>query len=281
VVPTPIPHNSVVAPPEPTPATRQYPVSDTLLAAVTSQIDSSGTAGREPSEQSGSSTTVVAATPATDVSEAQPSEKPKNQLASRRKHKTTASEDWFASHGKYIAMGFVLALIGTIWVARSNRQQSNSATAASAWKSPLADERTSDSHASPEITVPANGSANSTVLVSADSQVELHPPTSSHFATGATGDGKNQGKDKLFDFPSHKTTDERLATRPEGGSSDASTSGQKSTSANAVERPAPGAERLFGSERMGVEDAFGQTIRDFRRTHNPKPHAWGAYVLLT
>jgi len=217
------PHNSVVASIEPPPTTPQYPVSDTLLAAVTSPIDSSESVS----------------TPLTKLSEVQPGEKPKNQLAPRRKQKTAASEDWFASHGKYIAIGFVLALIGTIWVARSNRQLTNSATVASPWKSPLADDRPSEPHASPSITIPAAGSAHSTVLVSADSQVELHPPTTSHFASGAKGDGKDQGKDRLFDFPSTKAPDERVATRPDGGTNDASSSSQKGAAANAAERPAP------------------------------------------
>jgi len=218
----------------PPPTTHQYPVSDTLLAAVTSQNASSEPAGREITQPSGPATTVNATATATEVADAQPSEKLKNQLASRRKHKTADSEAWFATHGKYIAIGFVLALIGTIWVARSNRQQSNLGTAASPWKSPLADDRPSEPHASPSITIPAAGSAHSTVLVSADSQVELHPPTTSHLAAGAKGDGK----DKLFDFPA-KAPDERVATRPDGGTSDASSSSQKSAAANGVERPAP------------------------------------------
>jgi hypothetical protein len=190
-LPPPNPYDSVVASLAPLPATHRYPVSDTLLASVTSQVSSGGPAGGELPEQGGSSTTVQSLVHATEAPEAPPGEKPKNQLVSRRNHKTTGSEDWFATHGKYIAIGFVLALVGTIWMARNNRQQSNSASAASPWKSPLADEQTSDSHKSPSITIPAASSAHSTVLVSADSQVELHPPTTPQFAAGARGDGKS------------------------------------------------------------------------------------------
>jgi hypothetical protein len=218
-LPPPNTHDSVALPLEPASAKHSYPVSDTLLAAVTSQVGSSG----------------PAITQATETSDAQAVEKPKNQLASRRKHKTAASEDWFASHGKYIAIGFVLALIGTIWVARGNRQQSNSTAAASPTKSLLADEPPG----APSITIPAAGSAHSTVLVSADSQVELHPPTTSHIAAGAKGDGKDQGKDKLFDFPATKGLDERIATRPDGGASEGSSSIQRNAAANPVERPTP------------------------------------------
>jgi hypothetical protein len=39
----------------------------------------------------------------------------------RQKSKPTAGDDWFATHGKFIALGFVLALIGTIYVARNRR----------------------------------------------------------------------------------------------------------------------------------------------------------------
>ncbi len=233
-----LPPISVAASFEPLPATHHYPVSDTLLAAVTSEIAASEPATSEIPQPSASLKAVDLAAQATEPSEAQPSETPKNQLAPRRKLKTPASEDWFAAHGKYIALGFVLALIGTIWMSRTNRQRANPPAASADWKPLIADDRASGPLSAPTITIPAAGSAHSTVLVSAGSQVELHPPTTTAIAKGSSGEGKNQGQDKLFDFPSAKRADDRVAARPDSGTINASSSSQKYTSATATEGPA-------------------------------------------
>src|SRR5207237_59065 len=55
---------------------------------------------------------------------------PRSQSPSRRKPQTPASEDWFASHGKFIAIAFVLALIGTVYFARTNRRKGDGVAAA-------------------------------------------------------------------------------------------------------------------------------------------------------
>lgn len=40
-------------------------------------------------------------------------------------------------------------------------------------------------------------------------------------------------------------------------------------------------ETLISASHAAMEDVFGQAMQDFRREIQPRPHAWGAYALLT
>jgi len=151
---------------------------------------------------------------------------------SRRKLKTPIVENWFQVHGKYIALGFVLALIATIYFAKVNRQSRPVATAESdsvtrmaehASKSPQPleaplvkaavrspendlEERRVASKVSPALLA---GGPDST----ADSKAELHPPAASQRAVEAPPAEKSPADDGLFQFS--KKNEQHLATRAE------------------------------------------------------------------
>jgi hypothetical protein len=138
---------------------------------------------------------------------------PRSQANVRRRAKTSASEDWFASHGKYIAIAFVLALVGTIYFARTNRQQATSTK--SAMKSePVAQNERSGApvreHAEPRSLNLVNSAPTT-----AESKVDLHPPTA---PDAAVASDKPQAKDELFTFKPAKAADDRVATRSESSS---------------------------------------------------------------
>jgi hypothetical protein len=132
----------------------------------------------------------------------------------KRKRQTAAKDDWFASHGKYIAIGFVVALLATIYAARSQRKSAPPDVA-----KPHAQEN--ESHASPIRTAsaekPAQDKTRPAVAITSvsptkpspgESQTALHPPTIPQLATqtepGAASDGL---------FPWAKREEERVASR--------------------------------------------------------------------
>ena len=162
---------------------------------------------------------------------------PANQTNTRRRTKTPASEEWFASQGKYIAIAFALALIGTVYFARNNRRQEVSADAGSYPQSPLADHKPVDSQS------PAADPAKvQTVSVVSDSKVELHPPVATELAAEISTKLKSPGSDKLFDFPATKKADERLAARPDGAkSNETPTSAEKAAPGSTTELKTPAA----------------------------------------
>jgi len=131
----------------------------------------------------------------------------KPKAPDRRGRRTAASEDWFASHGKFIAIGFVVALIGTIYFARTNRQPTPSLKADQASQTLLADNE--GTRAAAET---SQSTQVKTVAVVSDSKVELQRPSAPPLM--ANGDApKSQSSDKLFDFASRQQ-DERVASRP-------------------------------------------------------------------
>jgi hypothetical protein len=184
---------------------------------------------------------------------------PRSQTASRRKPKTAASEDWFAAHGKFIAIAFVVALIGTIYFARTSRQQSTATTAATPSRSPATDRNVaSDSPATTHAgsTAPAINTAAEvrlttpaeTITATSESKVDLHPPTAPQLVSGTPADDKPQGKDNLFVFPGPKSPDERVASRGEPTSTGASPASQQAAPARPAEvtpvaRPNPPASQ--------------------------------------
>ena len=161
-------------------------------------------------------------------------EAPANLPASRRQSRTRPSEDWFATHGKYIAIGFVLALIGTVYAARSHRKQAESTqamgTTSSPWQTKSHEHPTSDSVATGPSKVQAIG-----VSAVSDSRVELHAPITAPLAEVST-DSKAITADKLFEFPVPKKSEERVASRPEGPKTNETNSpSEKAASVNASE----------------------------------------------
>jgi hypothetical protein len=131
----------------------------------------------------------------------------KSKTVERRQRKTPASEDWFASHGKFIAIGFVIALIGTVYYARTNRQQASPSKSEAVPQSPLVEIRSTDP--------PAESATKSVTTVAAvsDSKVELQPPSAPPLIASAPASDKTTSADKLFDFPATAKVEQRIAAR--------------------------------------------------------------------
>jgi hypothetical protein len=156
---------------------------------------------------------------------------PAHSPASRRRLKTPPGEDWFATHGKVIAVAFVLALIGTIYLARTNRKQAVGDQPLANADSQLqqnADEQ-QPSFAPGGMTTQGHSPAISAI---SDSKVELHAPV---LVVEASTDAKSPASDRLFDFPTPKKSDERLASRPDTRSRENTSEGDKTVPANASE----------------------------------------------
>jgi len=132
----------------------------------------------------------------------------KPKTVERRQRKTPASEDWFASHGKFIAIGFVIALIGTVYYARTNRQQASPSKSEAAPQSPLVELRPTEP--------PTESATKSVTTVAAvsDSKVELQPPSAPPLIASTPTSYKTASADKLFDFPATAKAEQRVAARP-------------------------------------------------------------------
>lgn len=156
---------------------------------------------------------------------------PAERKQSRRREQTASKGDWFASQGKYIAICFVLALAGTIYVARTGHSRPHVAqppvTHAHPGDAGLATVKTEG--AKPEIVVeaagasndkassPAGGVTSSSAPAAEQASVEvagvdLHPPTPPQLAQE---DPTQPTKDQDSLFPWANRTEERVATRPE------------------------------------------------------------------
>jgi hypothetical protein len=142
---------------------------------------------------------------------------PRPPLDARRKSRMPFSEDWFAAHGRYIAVVFVIALIGTIYLARTNRRPATSAS------QPQAAAKSGDASA-PAVDLPplvaksgpsaGNSPSNAPKLVdtasaAVETRTELHPPTTE----SAPPEAARPRDENLFVFPQAKKAEERVATR--------------------------------------------------------------------
>ncbi len=122
--------------------------------------------------------------------------------SNRRRSRTPASEDWFASHGKFIAIAFVVALIGTVYFARTTRQQVAPAkTEAATTQSPLV-----------EAPPPGAAAGAQSIALVSDSRVELQAPSAPPLISAAA-ETKAAGGDKLFDFPNPTKQEVQVASR--------------------------------------------------------------------
>lgn len=135
----------------------------------------------------------------------------------QRKRQAAARDDWFALHGKYIAIGFVIALLATIYAARSQRKPAPPEVAkpphvhrekspGSAVRTASAEKSTQEkSSARPAVAITSVSPSSKTA---GESQTALHPPTIPQLATEpATG----PASDGLF--PWAKREEERVASR--------------------------------------------------------------------
>ncbi len=157
----------------------------------------------------------------------------KAKTVERRQRRTPPSEDWFASHGKFMAIAFVVALIGTVYFARTNRQAATT-KAEGTTQAPLVELRPAEP--------PAESVAKNvqTVAAVSDSKVELQPPSAPPLiASMPTSEKVARGGDKLFDFPATAKGEQRIASRPVSPAPDLSRTPTQSPTAKDLENAAP------------------------------------------
>lgn len=193
---------------EPQPAAE--PVAETTTPEVTPE------ATTEPA-------TAALETPPPAESTEPPSPRALSERRRKAKAKTPAAEDWFAAHGKYVALAFVVALGATIYIARSNRRtppvpapdasnlvldiesgDSKRATADYKPASTLVNDSSPNSDSPAKLVETA--SANS-------SQAELFPPT--QVAAVPTTDEKTPPASGDL-FPKNEQPAAQVATRTDG-----------------------------------------------------------------
>ena len=141
---------------------------------------------------------------------------------SNRKSKAPAAEDWFATHGKFIAAAFVLALIATIYLARTNRREV-AHEIVTAPVSPLVELEPASPETQPPphvaaapagpLAAPPLAAAPPVSVSAVPATVELHLPSAPQVASSPAAD-QPIGGDNLFVFPATKKADERVASLP-------------------------------------------------------------------
>src|SRR5262249_6272889 len=185
----------------------QTPVAINIPTAVTAEPATHEHAAQQTRSDTRTASATDLLTPSSSIGNS-------SHIAGRRKPRTPASEDWFAAHGKFIAVPFVLALIGTIYFALSNRAPTGSA-AATFGPSPIDGNPGQNRDAAPNVSVDAKSTrVVENVAATSESKADLLPPSAPQLASQPGGDDKAAGKDKLFDSPAPKPTEERMATKP-------------------------------------------------------------------
>lgn len=153
----------------------------------------------------------------------------------QRKRQEGKKDDWFSTQGKYIAIGFVAALMVTIYVARSGRQPAKPhvATKPHTHSSAAATNNAAVSPVKPAVAAESAKITSihpTTKTTTSEPKTALHPPTVPQLAqqpdkTSSAGDGT------LFTFT--RRTEERVAAN-----TDAPTTAAAATAATAPQ-PAP------------------------------------------
>jgi hypothetical protein len=247
-----------------------------------------------PNIEANSSTVSTAADPPSAIVEAtivgEPAARPMEPIAApversnRRQGKRAASEDWFASHGKFIAIAFVLALLGTIYFARTHRQQpaANTEKQLASTESTEPGQKSYDSRpvdrtSGYRLTSTSTGesrAAQSESTAGKDPMTELHPPTTPRVAADDAGGEKSSKSDNLFVFPTKKGED-RMAVRPETATSPASAI-QNSTSPQAA---SPGSSPPSTSPSAGGKSEFTPAYPTTSQPLGPQANSFtaGAY----
>lgn len=154
---------------------------------------------------------------------------PRSKAEERRKAKSSARGDWFTRQGKYIAIGFMLALAATIYVARSGKQATKPAAAKNTQAHPgeavnqvaasSARPATVVGEAKPATKTGSGGTSEASPARLAEApkpeaapQVDLHPPTIPQLASEPP-EGQRRADEGLFPWATRE--DERIATRPD------------------------------------------------------------------
>lgn len=161
----------------------------------------------------------VATSPSADVTDVAPAPASSDtvvQARPERRFRTPATEKWFTTHGRFIAACFVVALAGTVYLARNNRKQTSPDAGSPA--GPLL--AATETATSPTISLPSQD-ANVTHASGAVSQfakpetstVELFVPVAAGPDRNVASAEKSNAQDNLFQIPASKKSEERVAAR--------------------------------------------------------------------
>jgi len=172
---------------------------------------------------------------------------PRSEAERRRKAKRPTTEEWFAAHGKYIALVFVLALGATIYFARVNRRPpAVEEPPDMALNIEPGDSARSTANSKPSTTLvgdsvpnPATSTGSPAKLIETASasapQAELFPPTETQVAARNPSAAARPAASDLFP---DKKSDSRVAVQDRGQDAVANSSPTNSASPLASAAPA-------------------------------------------
>jgi hypothetical protein len=124
----------------------------------------------------------------------------------QRKRSAAARDDWFSTHGKYIVIGFVICLAGTVFLARRNAKPT---------KAPIADKHANHEHAEHDHAKPAVKSPTKTIR-SASAEVPVEEPKSGTSPAAVAAKPAAETSQTAL----HPPTIPQLPAQPESGKSD-------------------------------------------------------------
>ena len=132
----------------------------------------------------------------------------------QRKRQNDKQDDWFHTQGRYIAIGFVLALLATIYLARTNRKSPSPPVAGKTKPAATAPAKTAPAAKKPAASVATTAAITAvhpTEKSPADQpQAALHPPTIPQLAQ-EPATSTAPATETLFSFS--KSAGDRLAAR--------------------------------------------------------------------
>ena len=216
-----------------------------------------------------------------------PSQRPSATPPARQRN------DWFSNQGKYIAIGFVLALVGTIYLARSNRG-SGPLTVAQPTVHPGEAGQQIVKDDAKHATVVGKSKETSPVDTTAGSAVEtspahltensssqgqpaadLHPPTIPQLVREPTATGQ---PDSSGLFPWSEQPGNRIATRPAGPQSVAPPQAQPKYPVTPANAPLSNSYPMTSAANSGFvpapqAPAPAPAVPDYRSPYIPAPPA--------
>jgi len=279
---TPAPKVSAAeAPKLEVPQVKLPPVSAALsaIAKASTETEPKAEVSIAEGKTADSQVSVPAASPeiapsATDVTPPQepnaPSPRARKQQRASHRQPTPAKSDWMRTHGKFIAVGFVFALIATIYMAQNGDEPApaNPGAAANAHKETAAkspsesEPKVTDAHTAKE-SVSTNEHQHSPGLLDeanpakspAEPHTDLNAPTSGHVIKEPSQPSEVADTKSLF--PWKEAGETRVAAKPEGAKPQAEA---KTHEQNAIVKEEPSVYGPPGSgpQEEEVQQATGE-----------------------
>jgi len=216
---------------QPSPVVAEEPKSET--PAIAESTSTTTVAESTPSIAVAVTSSATDATPPKEPTAPSPRERAEQRAKNRQP--VPASNDWMRTHGKFIAVGFVIALIVTIYMAQNGDEPApvNPDAAASAKteaKAPPAENeaesKITDAHTAKESVVTAGHEHSPGLLKEtspaeehspAQARAELHAPQTSDSAKDPSGESDVAESKSLF--PWKEPVEARVASKPDNGRS--------------------------------------------------------------